>query len=759
MSVRRPVYHNSAARHWTYSPDSSDGEVGVESFHTQLPGYSQTRLVSLDSVARELGVKAVYVKDETDRFGLPSFKILGASWGTFRAVVQRLGLCLSTPLQDVKKATSEKGIRLFAATEGNHGRAVARMGSILGAQVSIYVPRALPSTTVELIKSEGADVVQIDDTYDDSVLRSSRDAEAAGGVLVQDTAFSGYEEIPNWIVQGYQTMLKEVDEQLLNSHPDVVISPVGVGSFAQAVVAHYKSPGKNTKVVTVEPDTAACLWKSLSRGSPDVIQTSHTIMNGMEAGTVSSIAWPLLQQGVDASVTVSDYESHRAVQELESSGILAGPCGAATLAALRRLASTPHDRERLNLTRDTTVVLLCTEGRRAYPTPRDVTLEDAVSLTQALVRINSAVPGTAGGTVTGPGETEIAQYIAAWLEHRDIETHWIEPTPGRPSVVGVVRGTGGGKTLMFNGHIDTVTTASYQGDPFSGEIRNGKLYGRGSADMKSGLAASLAALAEAKKDPMAGDVILAAVADEEDLSIGTEQVLAAGWRADAAIVCEPTDETLAHAHRGFAWVQVDIHGVAAHGSRFDLGVDAITRAGYFLVELARYSAALVAGARDDPVLGPPSVHASMVRGGEEPASYPAKCTVVLERRTVVGETAGSVESEVRELLRRAAGEVEGPELEYDVKVTFFRPPFAVSESEPIVQLVRRAHESVSGNVAVVRPVSFWTDCALLAAKGIPAVVYGPKGHGLHSKEWVDVKSVETVSATLVRVMREFCASL
>lgn len=557
-------------------------------------------------------------------------------------------------------------------------------------------------------------------------------------------------------------MLKEVDEQLFGSHPpDLVITPVGVGSFAQAVVAHYKSPGKKTKVITVEPDTAACLWKSLHKGSPDVIQTCHTIMNGMEAGAVSSIAWPLLQQGVDASVTVSDHESHRAVQELEASGgILAGPCGAAPLAALRRLASTPHDRERLNLTRDTTVVLLCTEGRRQYPIPRDVSPDDAVSLTQALVRIHSAVPGT--GTVQGPGETEIAQYIAAWLEHRDIETHWIEPTPGRPSVVGIVRGTGGGKSLMFNGHTDTVTTASYQGDPLSGELQNGRLHGRGSADMKGGLAAALIAIAEAKRSPLAGDVILAAVADEEDTSIGTHQVLEAGWRADAAVVCEPTDELVATAHRGFAWLEVDIHGVAAHGSRFDVGVDAISRTGFFLVQLARYADQLVAAERRDhrhSVLGPPSVHASMVRGGEEPASYPAKCTIVLERRTVVGETAESVEAEIRELLRRAAAEVtRGPELEYDVRVTFFRPPFAVDESEPIVQHVRRAHEAVSDSAAGVGPVSFWTDCALLAAKGIPAVLYGPKGHGLHSKEeWVDVESVKTVSATLMRAMGEFCA--
>lgn len=340
---------------------------------------------------------------------------------------------------------------------------------------------------------------------------------------------------------------------------------------------------------------------------------------------MSSIAWPLLSRGVDASLTISDYEAHTACEYLGSLGISAGPCGAAGLAALRRLR-TP-DKLALGLDRNSVVVLLCTEGKRGYSTPRDVSKDDATSIAQALVQINSADPS--GGSISGPGETAIARYITAWLEHRDIDCHWIEPTPGRPWVVGAVKGTVGGQNLMLNGHIDTVTLLGYDRDPLKGNIRDGKLYGRGAADMKGGVAASLAALALIKKDSLRGDVIFAGVADEEDLSIGTTQLLQAGWRADAAIVGEASNLDLVLAHKGFVWLEVNIYGVAAHGSRPELGIDAISKAGYFLVELDRYAQRLQAGPKH-PTLGAPSVHASIIKGGEEASSYPATCTVILE---------------------------------------------------------------------------------------------------------------------------------
>lgn len=546
-------------------------------------------------------------------------------------------------------------------------------------------------------------------------------------------------------------MMLEIDEQLRQQVPDLVIAPVGVGSFAQAVVTHCKASGRRSKVLTVEPDTAACLHKSLKKGTPVKLKTTTpTIMAGLDCGTVSSIAWPLLYSGVDASLTVSDFESHEACVTLHSLGVKAGPCGAATLAALRRLTSI--EKAILGLSESSVIVLLCTEGDREYRTPQSVSSDDAQSLAQTLVQINSAVPGT--GNVPGPGETEIAQYISSWLEHRDIETHWLEPTHGRPSVIGIVRGTGGGKTLMINGHIDTVTVASYEGNPLSGHIQNGRLYGRGSADMKGGVAASLIALAQAKKDRLHGDLIFTAVADEEDLSIGTEQVLEAGWRADGAIVCEPTQEDLVTSHKGFVWFEVIFNGVASHGSRFDLGVDAITRAGYFLVELEKYAQDLIAGPKH-PSLGTGSVHASVIKGGEEPASYPARCSIIIERRTVAGESLDQLKAEIEGLLRKAAKKVS--EFSYELKVTFSRSAFEIACDHPFVSLVASEIKKVTGAEARVRSEAFWTDCALLADCGIPVVMYGAIGEGLHSKEeWVDLKSVDTVSNVLIRLSREFC---
>lgn len=233
--------------------------------------------------------------------------------------------------------------------------------------------------------------------------------------------------------------------------------------------------------------------------------------------------------------------------------------------------------------------------------------------------------------------------MAAWLQHRDIEVHWIEEVPNRPSIVGVARRKEKGKSLMFNGHIDTVTNVGYEGDPLSGDIVEGAIQGRGSLDMKAGIAASMVALVRAKQARLAGDVILTAVADEENLSIGTEQVLRAGWRADGAVVAEPTLHQVVLSHKGFLWLEVDVLGVAAHGSLPAEGVDAISKASHFLVELDKHSQELMKGP-EYPGLGTGTIHVGTIKGGEEPSSYPAKCTITIERRTVSGETNEVVEA-------------------------------------------------------------------------------------------------------------------
>lgn len=376
---------------------------------------------------------------------------------------------------------------------------------------------------------------------------------------------------------------------------------------------------------------------------------------------------------------------------------------------------------------------------------------DPIALTQILVKIDSSNPGLS--STEGAGETEIAAYIAAWLKHHAIEVHWIEEVPGRPSVVGVVRGTGDGKSLMFNEHIDTATNTGYEGDPLSREIVDGGIQGRGSMDMKAGIAASMVALLKAKQAKLRGDVILAAVADEENLSIGTEQVLRAGWRADGAVVPEPTQHYVVLSHKGFVWVEIDILGVAAHGSRPAEGVDAIIKAGYFLTELEKYNQELVDGVKY-PGLGTGTVHAGTIQGGEEPSSYSAKCTVTVERRTVPGEINEVVEQQLRNILDGLVSRI--PDFKYDLRVGFSRSPFNCSQEDVFIVMALKSISKVIEE-PVIRGETAWSDCALLSGVGIPTMAFGPRGAGLHGKkEYASVESIKEITGALTQIALDFC---
>lgn len=757
-SCRRKVYHNPDAKHYK---EASDASSAAKKFHQSLPGHVPTPLIPLDEVARELGVKNVYIKDESSRLGLPSFKILGASWATYRAVSSELGL--SDPsFDELSNAAAKTSMKIFAATDGNHGRAVARMAKLFGLASQIFVPRDMDEPTQTWIVSEGAKVTVTQGNYDVAVDAAAKAAgEVPNGVLIQDTAWDGYQTIPSWIVQGYSTMLSEIDDQLeaAGSKPTILVSPVGVGSLCQAVASHSKANGRAVTVLTVEPDTAPCLHKSLRAGQMTQLKTSKTIMSGLDCGTVSSLAWPILQSAIDASVTIPDFESHQAVKYLASQGANLGPCGAAGLAAIQHVArSEPSS---VGLSSDSVIVVLGTEGARPYVTPRDVSSDDPVVLTQQLTQINSSNPSLS--KADGAGESEIADFIIAWLEHRDFEIHTLESIPGRPSVVGVLRGTGdGGKSLMLNGHIDTVSLANYcsELDPLSGNIESSNdvdiVWGRGSLDMKAGLAAAMSALADAKasQTPPRGDIILAAVADEEHESLGTEEVLKAGWRADGAIVTEPTTLTIGHAHKGFIWLEVEILGVAAHGSRPQEGVDAILLAGYFQTALREYASSSLP---EDEVLGKASLHGGLIKGGEEPSSYPSSCTVTVEFRTIPSQTSNAIISDVSHILAKIQKQI--PDFKYaPPRLLMQRPPFKVSADHTFTKDVVSATNEVFGTPCPLEGQSFWCDAALLYQEGIPVVVFGPAGAGLHSsKEWVKVDSIRQTKAVLSTTIQKFCS--
>ncbi|OJK01872.1 hypothetical protein ASPACDRAFT_1879411 [Aspergillus aculeatus ATCC 16872] len=732
---RRSIYINSAP-----STIVSPPVAQVRAFHEQFPGYQASPLVPLPEVAQELGVRAVYVKQENNRYGLPSFKVLGASWAIYRALLALLDLPLETSLDTLTERIREgEPFTLMAATEGNHGRAVAWVARQLSLQARIYVPRTMVAYTQEMIRSEGADVIVADGDYDYAVLEAAKASQATkNAILVQDTAFEGYEEIPAWIVEGYSTLMHEVDVQLqaLGQQNTLVVSPAGVGSLAQAVAIYSKSRTSPATFVAVEPDTAACLNLSLKTGQSTSIVTSPSIMAGMNCGTVSSAAWPVLQKLVDASVTISDYESHCAVQYLASNGVDSGPCGAASLAAIWRLKA-EHDSPTY-FSPDSVIVLLSTEGRRPYQVPEDVSSDDPIVLTQTLTRIDSSNPTLS--KAKGAGETDIVNYLSAWFAHRGIEHHRVETKPGRPSVVGVVRGTGGGKSLMFNGHVDTVTLSTYEGNGLSGHLgeKDGRqaIFGRGTLDMKAGVAAGLSALASAQRSRLAGDVIVTAVADEEDASQGTMDVIEAGWKADGAVVLEPTNLRLAHAHKGFVWVELEVQGCAAHGSNPAAGVDAIMNMGLLLQALKQYQQQLPV----NEVLGQASLHCGVINGGDEVSSYPASCSLTVEFRTVPAQTEEIILDELRGLLTRIHR--QNVEFQFsEPRITFSRPCQYLPESHPLVQQMVKISNKVLEEPVPVVSVPFWCDAALLTQAGIPSIVLGPAGEGLHAKEeWVEVNS-------------------
>ena len=323
----------------------------------------------------------------------------------------------------------------------------------------------------------------------------------------------------------------------------------------------------------------------------------------------------------------------------------------------------------------------------------------------------------------------------------------LEETPGRPSVLVRARGSGGGRTLLLCGHLDTVNVAGMTG-PHVPRVEGDRLYGRGSYDMKAGVAAALIACREALALGLAGDVVVAAVADEEHASIGVQEALRA-VRADAAIVTEPTELEIAVAHKGFVWAEIEVEGRAAHGSRPHLGVDAIVKAGPVLTAIGELDRAL--GERTHPLVGRGSVHASLISGGAEMSSYPAQCVVGLERRTLPGETAAAIEAELDALLDRCRA--ADPELVAARRTLLVREPFEVDAGAEIVAAVADA----AGIDASPGGASYWADSAFIAAAGIPTVLYGPAGAGAHEvEEWVDIPSTETVARTLVGVAERVC---
>jgi acetylornithine deacetylase len=375
------------------------------------------------------------------------------------------------------------------------------------------------------------------------------------------------------------------------------------------------------------------------------------------------------------------------------------------------------------------------------------TPEAVERLVAELVAIDSVNPALVPG---GAGEEEVAAFVARWLTEAGLEVEVVQAGIGRPSVVGAARGRGGGRSLMLCGHIDTVGVDGMR-EPHVPHVRDGRLYGRGGYDMKAGVAACMLAAAAVVGAGLAGDVIVAAVADEEHASVGVQAVLER-FRADACVVAEPTGLEIVVAHKGFAWWEIEAIGRAAHGSRPDIGVDAIAALGPVLVGVSELERSLAA--RGHELLGSGSVHASLIAGGQELSSYPDRCVLGIERRTLPGETAEQLDAELAALV----DEPDAGRAELRGRTTLVRAPFAVDPSEPIVALLRERATAHLGREPRLQGHSAWMDAAFTSAAGIPTVVFGPAGAGAHEiEEWVDLASVRDCAEVLRATAFAFCA--
>lgn len=367
---------------------------------------------------------------------------------------------------------------------------------------------------------------------------------------------------------------------------------------------------------------------------------------------------------------------------------------------------------------------------------------DAVALTSALVRLDTRNPSLVPGA---PGEMPAVRLLAELLPQWGFRVEVQDLESGRANLVARI-GRAGGPVLMFNGHLDVVEAEGMTHDAFGAEVRNGRLYGRGSADMKAGVAAMCAAAARATRSGLESEIVVACVADEEYESMGTRALIDAGVRADAAVVTEPTCLAICPAHRGFVWVELEFRGRAAHGSRYEIGIDAIRHAAAVLSELDRHERVELVK-REHPLLGRASLHAATIEGGAGWTTYPDRCVLRVERRTIPGESPDMVLREVQDAIARARSTI--PDISVDVKLLNAQNPSDVSPDAPVVRALESSLTSNSESVRI-EGISAWTDAALLNEAGIPAVCFGPGDIALaHSpEEWVPVDEIERATAVL-----------
>ena len=352
----------------TFAPPT--GLAAPRAFHRHLPGYAPTPLVDAPRVAAALGVRRALVKDESRRLGMPAYKILGASWATYRTLEERFGAF--QPWDQVAELAAQlrphAPLTLVAATDGNHGRAVAHMATWLGLGADILVPRDMARARIAAIEGEGARVTVVDGSYDDAVEAATRRADARR-LVISDTAWEGYERVPGWVIDGYATIYGEIDEQLValgEGQPDLVAAQMGVGALAASVVRHYRRRGSATTVLGVEPTRADCVLRSVEAGGVVEVPGPHaSIMAGLNCGRPSPVAWPFVSGGISAFVAIPDTRAEDAMRLLAEDGVVSGESGAAGLGGLLELLAglrAGEYRAPLDVDEASSVLVISTEG-------------------------------------------------------------------------------------------------------------------------------------------------------------------------------------------------------------------------------------------------------------------------------------------------------------------------------------------------------------------------------------------------------------
>lgn len=349
---------------------TSDPSPELLTFHQKLPGYAVTPLIHAPQLAAALGVRDVWVKDEANRLNLPAYKVLGASWAVYRELATLFGPFTPWTTLDELAAQLQAylPLTLVTATDGNHGRAVARTARWLGLGAHILVPADMVPARIMAIEDEGAQVDVVHGSYDDAVTAAARLADDRH-LVISDTAWDGYTRVPGWVVEGYGTIFQEIDGQLAAlgaRRPDVVAAQMGVGSLAMAVVQHYRTSGQQSHVVGVEPTRAACVLHSLNAGALTEVPGPHlSIMAGLNCGNTSPLAWPYLQGGLSASVAISDARAEEAMRLLAQDGVISGESGAAGAGGLLELLAgefASQGRGALGVTSESSLLMISTEG-------------------------------------------------------------------------------------------------------------------------------------------------------------------------------------------------------------------------------------------------------------------------------------------------------------------------------------------------------------------------------------------------------------